>query len=58
MAMPTRLIAEHSTVKDKGFFSILKRGMKGMYQHCAERHICTVISPSSIFAKTPALGLA
>ena len=23
----------------KGFFSIFKRGMKGVYQHCAEKHL-------------------
>ncbi len=23
----------------EGFFSIFKRGMKGIYQHCAEKHL-------------------
>lgn len=23
----------------EGFFSIFKRGMKGVYQHCAKRHL-------------------
>jgi hypothetical protein len=23
----------------EGFYSIFKRGMKGIYQHCAERHL-------------------
>jgi hypothetical protein len=23
----------------EGFFSISKRGMKGVYQHCAEKHL-------------------
>jgi hypothetical protein len=23
----------------EGFFSIFKRGMKGVYQHCAEKHL-------------------
>jgi hypothetical protein len=23
----------------EGFFSIFKRGMKGIYQHCSERHL-------------------
>jgi hypothetical protein len=46
--------AEHETVKHsakecvrgdvhtntvEGFFSIYKRGMKGIYQHCAEKHL-------------------
>lgn len=46
--------AEHSTVKHsvkeyvrgevhtntiEGYFSIFKRGMKGIYQHCAEKHL-------------------
>ena len=49
-----QLFAEHSTVKHsrkeyvrgdvhtntvEGFFSIFKRGMKGTYQHCAEKHL-------------------
>ena len=49
-----QLFAEHSTVKHskreyvrgpvhtntvEGFFSIFKRGMKGVYQHCAEKHL-------------------
>ena len=23
----------------EGYFSIFKRGMKGIYQHCAEKHL-------------------
>lgn len=23
----------------EGFFSIFKRGMRGLYQHCSERHL-------------------
>jgi transposase-like protein len=49
-----QLFADHSTVKHskreyvrgdvhtntvEGFFSIFKRGMKGVYQHCAEKHL-------------------
>ena len=28
----------------KGFFSIFKRGMKGIYQHCGERHLHRYLS--------------
>jgi hypothetical protein len=49
-----RLFAEHSSVKHyndeyvrgdvttntvEGAFSIFKRGMRGVYQHCAEKHL-------------------
>jgi len=49
-----RIFAEHGVVKHKaeeyvrgdvhtntveGYFSIFKRGMRGVYQHCAERHL-------------------
>lgn len=37
----------------EGFFSIFKRGMQGIYQHCAEKHL-HAISASSISATTPA----
>ncbi len=48
------LVAEHEAVKHsageyvrgevhtnsvEGYFSIFKRGMKGIYQHCSERHL-------------------
>jgi transposase-like protein len=50
----TKHVAEHETVKHsakeyvrgdvhtnsaEGFFSIFKRGMRGIYQHCAEKHL-------------------
>jgi ISXO2-like transposase domain len=28
----------------EGFYSIFKRGMKGVYQHCAERHLHRYLS--------------
>ena len=28
----------------EGFFSIFKRGMKGVYQHCAEKHLHRYLS--------------
>ncbi len=37
----------------EGYFSVFKRGMRGTYQHCKERH-CTGILASSIFATTTA----
>ena len=30
---------EHTTNSVEGFFSIFKRGMKGVYQHCSEAHL-------------------
>ena len=35
----------------EGFFSIFKRGMKGIYQHCGHNHLI-VTSPSSTFDTT------
>src|SRR5260370_17172913 len=29
----------HTTNSVEGFFSIFKRGMKGVYQHCGEDHL-------------------
>ncbi|PWE17004.1 IS1595 family transposase [Marinicauda salina] len=52
--LPGKQYAEHSMVKHsvgeyargpvhtntvEGYFSIFKRGMKGIYQHCAEKHL-------------------
>jgi len=30
---------EHTTNSVEGFFSIFKRGMKGVYQHCSQDHL-------------------
>ncbi len=30
---------DHTTNTVEGFFSIFKRGMKGVYQHCSEEHL-------------------
>ncbi|MGE3993941.1 IS1595 family transposase [Pseudorhodoplanes sp.] len=30
---------EFSTNRAEGFFSVFKRGMKGVYQHCSEKHL-------------------
>ena len=32
-------MAEIHTNTIEGYFSIFKRGMKGIYQHCAKRHL-------------------
>ena len=32
-------VEEFSTNTAEGFFSIFKRGMKGVYQHCSEKHL-------------------
>jgi hypothetical protein len=31
--------ARPEQIRSRGFFSIFKRGMKGVYQHCAEKHL-------------------
>ncbi len=32
-------LGDHTTNSVEGFFSIFKRGMKGVYQHCGEQHL-------------------
>ena len=32
-------LGDHTTNSVEGFFSIFKRGMKGVYQHCSEQHL-------------------
>jgi hypothetical protein len=32
----------------EGYFSIFKRGMKGIYQHCAEKHLHRYLAVSAI----------
>jgi hypothetical protein len=36
VARPTRLVTTNTV---EGYYSIFKRGMKGIYQHCAEKHL-------------------
>ena len=48
--------AKVNTNTVEGYYSIFKRGMKGVYQHCNEKHF-TAILPSSIFGITIACGL-
>ena len=38
----------------EGFYSIFKRGMKGVYQHCGEKHLHRYLA-SSIFVSPLAL---
>lgn len=35
---------EISTNTVEGYFSIFKRGMKGVYQHCSEKHLHRYLS--------------
>jgi ISXO2-like transposase domain len=35
----SRAVPEIHTNTIEGFFSIFKRGMKGVYQHCGKRHL-------------------
>ncbi|MFN3658488.1 MAG: IS1595 family transposase [Pseudolabrys sp.] len=37
-------VGEITTNTVEGYFSIFKRGMKGVYQHCAERHLHRYLS--------------
>jgi hypothetical protein len=41
----------------EGYFSVCKRGMKGIYQHCGERHLHNTLR-NLIFGTITALGLA
>ena len=50
----TRVITTNGV---EGFFSILKRGVYGVYQHVSEAHF-TVICTSSIFATATERSLA
>jgi transposase-like protein len=45
--------AKINTNTIEGYYSIFKRGMKGVYQHCSEKHLRPIL-PSSIFAIQPA----
>ena len=38
-AMRNMCAAEAHTNTVEGFFSVFKRGMKGTYQHCQEKHL-------------------
>ncbi len=37
--LPRSRAREVHTNTIEGYFSIFKRGMKGVYQHCAEKHL-------------------
>jgi hypothetical protein len=42
----------------EGFYSIFKRGMKGVYQHCAERHLHRYLSEFDFrYSNRVALGI-
>src|SRR3954447_21095816 len=45
-----------TTITVEGYFSIFKRGMEGVYQHCKEKH-CIAISRNLTSATTPARPL-
>ena len=32
-------VSDHHTNTVEGYYSIFKRGMKGVYQHCGEKHL-------------------
>jgi len=51
-----RVVIHTNTVER--YFSLFKRGMRGVYQHCSEKHLRTAISPSSTSATTIAVLLA
>jgi hypothetical protein len=37
-------VGESTTNTVEGYFSIFKRGMKGVYQHCSEKHLHRYLS--------------
>ena len=42
----------------EGYFSIFKRGMKGVYQHCAEKHLHRYLSEFDFrYSNRSALGV-
>ena len=42
----------------EGFFSVFKRGMKGVYQHCAEKHLHRYLSEFDFrYSNRVALGV-
>jgi hypothetical protein len=41
----------------EGYFSIFKRGMKGVYQHCGERHLHRYLSEYDFRYNRIALGV-
>lgn len=42
----------------EGYFSIFKRGMKGVYQHCSEKHLHRYLSEFDFrYSKRVALGV-
>jgi hypothetical protein len=32
-------VATSTPTRPQGYYSIFKRGMKGVYQHCSEKHL-------------------
>ena len=47
-----------STNTVEGFYSIFKRGMKGVYQHCAEKHLHRYLSEFDFrYSNRVALGI-
>jgi hypothetical protein len=42
----------------EGYYSIFKRGMKGVYQHCAEKHLHRYLSEFDVrYSNRIALGI-
>lgn len=49
---------EISTNTVEGYFSIFKRGMKGVYQHCSEKHLHRYLSEFDFrYSNRVALGV-
>jgi len=49
---------DHTTNSVEGFFSIFKRGMKGVYQHCSEDHLHRYLSEFDFrYSNRSALGI-
>jgi len=50
---------EHTTNTVEGFFSIFKRGMKGVYQHCSEEHLQRYLAEFDFrYSNRVALGMS
>ena len=51
------VVGDTHTNTVEGFYSVFKRGMKGIYQHCSVKHLHRYV-PSSIFGTTTGFGSA
>ena len=50
--------ATRTPTRSKAFYSIFKRGMKGVYQHCSEKHLARYLHEFAFrYSHRSALGI-